>query len=193
MEKVHPGWTPHISDPGYAAWLIVALYAFAAAQSWRAARAASAPETGFWIILTLVFVALCVNKQLDLQTLLTQIGRDAARAQGWYKQRRAFQLGFIVTFATITLIGATAMLIRFRRSPFGLWLAAAGLSMQALFVVMRAASMHHADAFFRIRIGGFRLLVLLELPGIIAVIIAAGLYIRQRRVKPDTRRLIVTE
>jgi hypothetical protein len=44
---------------------------------------------------------LGVNKQLDLQTLLGDVGRSVSTAQGWYDKRRAVQAVFVLVFAII--------------------------------------------------------------------------------------------
>jgi hypothetical protein len=54
---------------------------------------------GLWFLLTIIPFLLGVNKQIDLQTLLGDIGRAAARSQGWYQKRRAAQAAFIAFFA----------------------------------------------------------------------------------------------
>ena len=180
MNPANPPWSPKVGDPTYFAWIIVGLYALAVWQSWRASRVARQPERQFWTCLALLLAMLCVNKQLDLQTLLTQIVRSVARAQGWYAGRRTYQLAFIGAFAAMMFVGMIGLAIRFRRSPPVLWLAVLGISLQGLFVVMRAASMHHVDEFFTVRVGGLRLLFLLELPGIVAIIIAASASLKGR-------------
>jgi len=50
------------------------------------------------------FLALGINKQLDLQTALTEAGRVLARYQGWYEQRQFVQLVVIALFAMTCLI-----------------------------------------------------------------------------------------
>ena len=42
-----------------------------------------------WLFVALGMAALCVNKQLDLQSLFTDIGRVASHHLGWYEKRRA--------------------------------------------------------------------------------------------------------
>ena len=70
-------WRPGIGDPSFMGWLTVAAYAGAAFTAWIAARRTSrAPGTvggsrGTWILVTILMVLLCLNKQLDLQSLAT--------------------------------------------------------------------------------------------------------------------------
>ena len=122
-----------------------------------------------------MLTALGVNKQLDLQTLLTQIGREQAMLHHWYDQRRIFQRDFI-----LVMIGVAAVLVPFfwwrtRRKTAGLRIAFAGLVVLTVFVIVRAASFHHMDVFLRSSWVGIRMNVMLELGGI--GIVAMGAYV----------------
>ena len=55
----------------------------------------------FWLVLAGLMVALGINKQLDLQSLATQIGRDVIRGWNLYQERRELQLGFILVVALV--------------------------------------------------------------------------------------------
>ena len=57
----------------------------------------------FWFALCGVMVFLGFNKQLDLQTCFTQVGRDMAHSEGWYESRRTVQLIFIVILVLLGL------------------------------------------------------------------------------------------
>jgi hypothetical protein len=48
-----------------------------------------------WRSIALAFLVLGLNKQLDLQTALTEAGRVLANVQGWYDQRQIVQVAFI--------------------------------------------------------------------------------------------------
>ena len=88
-------WSPGIGDPTVAGWLTVALYAFAA---WacltvlRRERMAKLPlvanEGLVWRLMMVFMIALGINKQLDLQSAFTELGRIMAHKQGWYGNRR---------------------------------------------------------------------------------------------------------
>ena len=58
----------------------------------------------FWFLILVVLLLLGSNKQLDLQNLLTAVGRCSAWLNGWYDQRRHVQLEFI-----IALLGCAAI------------------------------------------------------------------------------------
>ena len=131
------GWRPGMGDPTFSAWLIVFCYFLSAAVcAWalRVARAgaklsheypsdrrrvcrarAYRASFLFWAMLVGVFVFLGVNKQLDLQTWLTEIGRRVALAQGWYGQRRAVQAGLVIALA-VGGLATLAVLLRNAKS-----------------------------------------------------------------------------
>ena len=107
----HFNWSPGIGDPTIGGWLTVALYLLASLSCWTSARkialqdACSLQERRAWRSISALFLALGVNKQLDLQTALTEAGRVLAHTQGWYAQREFVQLAFIALVAT-TCLGA---------------------------------------------------------------------------------------
>src|SRR5688572_23307106 len=118
-------WHPGIGDPTVMGWVTVATYAAAAFFSFEALRASrlgarklaaiAPPEAEnqrdlvkLWSLVTLAMVVLGLNKQLDLQSLFTEILRDMAKSEGWYEQRRAYQRLFIVTIGLVGLGGTLA-------------------------------------------------------------------------------------
>ena len=167
-------WRPGIGDPTVVGWLTVVAYAAAAALCLRAAgreRGRTGRHSPFWVALFALTAALGVNKQLDFQTLLTEVARDAFRDWGLYARRRPFQLLFIgaVAAACAALVAAAVRLAG--RDP-GRRTAAVGLVLLMGFVVVRAASFHHVDALLAATVGGLKWNWVFELGGI--GIIAAG-------------------
>ena len=118
-------------------------------------------------------LALGINKQLDLQSLVTQIGRDMVRAWGLYSERRELQLGFILAVALICVGALAGFFWAARRTWRRRWPAIAGMLFILGFVVIRAASFHHVDAFLAARLGGLKWNWILELGGIAVVVAAA--------------------
>jgi hypothetical protein len=173
-------WKPGIGDPTVLGWVTVVAYLVAALccfrAAWREVRTDNErpirPAT-FWLVLCGLLVALGINKQLDLQSLLTQIGRDVFRAHGIYNQRRVYQVGFIALVALLCGTAIGAFFWASRRVPHARWLAFVGVTFIFGFVVVRAASFHHVDMFLAARIGGMRWNWVLELGGITAVAVSA--------------------
>jgi len=155
----------------------VALYLIAAYLCLRAAR--RAPDLGdqsvrgrtafFWIACSTLLVILGINKQLDLQTLLTNIGRAVAREGGWYEQRRevqrAFVKGLLLASGGVFLVCGVLM----RRALRRLWPALAGIILLAAFVLVRAVSFYHVDHVLSGRLAGVKVRTLMELGGIACV------------------------
>jgi hypothetical protein len=87
-------WRPEIGDPSFMGWFTVVAYGIVALL---AARVRLKGKDRIWLAVTLGMAALCVNKQLDLQSLFTHIGRVASHHLGWYEQRRVAEPGPRVT------------------------------------------------------------------------------------------------
>lgn len=172
-------WQPGLGDPGPMGLATTASYLAAGALCLHRARtsyrhpALRRKPCWFWLTCGLLMLALGVNKQLDLQTLFTDIGRQWAIAGGWYEDRRAVQGLFIKGLAAA---GAGVLLfalwfLRGARAHY--YLALFGLAFTGCFVIVRAASIHHVDQFLGFDIAGVRMNWVFELGGILAVAAAA--------------------
>ena len=168
-------WRPTIGDPDFMGWFICGSYFACAILSLIDAfgnRIADRKSSSFWGMVGLLMILLGINKQLDLQTLFTEIGRQVARAQGWIDQRRIVQFWFIIAFGTVAL-ASFFLFVRIKRDLFRRFkLAFTGLFILICFIVIRAASFHHFDEMLRFRLFGAKMNWLLELTGIYLVFIA---------------------
>ena len=118
-------------------------------------------------------VALGINKQLDLQSLATQIGRDMIKGWNLYQERRELQVGFILAVALVCAGSLALFLWAARRNLARRWPAIVGMLFILGFVVIRAASFHHVDALLAARLGGVKWNWIFELSGISVVGLAA--------------------
>ena len=90
-------WSPGLGDPHLMGWVIVGVYAATALAALTLAlrNAFHGPgatrERIFWAGIGIVLAFLAVNKQLDLQSLMTAIGRCHAQLAGWYDDRATVQ------------------------------------------------------------------------------------------------------
>jgi len=166
-------WRPGIGDPTIGGWVTVVLYFFAVWSTWKTAHSAVSSERQLWRAISILFIGLGINKQLDLQTAVTELGRMVAFDQGWYGERRTVQLWFVVGVALTCVSIAILLLIRARKSPIPTWLALIGTANVLAFVLIRAASFHHIDRFIGNRILGLKWNWVLEMSGIAIVIIAS--------------------
>jgi hypothetical protein len=129
--------------------------------------------------------ALAVNKQLDIQSLLTDIGRVLAHRQGWYEARRGVQKTFILALLLLGAVGLAGVWYLARGPMKELRISLAGLVVILTFVVTRAASFHHMDRLIGTRVLGMRMNGVLELSGIFLVAFGAALTIRRKRQESD--------
>jgi hypothetical protein len=169
-------WRPGIGDPTVLGWITVAAYLVAAAACARAAGREPLPDGRprarpalFWRVFAGLMVALGINKQLDLQSWVTQVGRDVIETWGLYEQRHALQAGFILAVALICAGALGAFLWAARRTLHRRWPALVGMLFILGFVVIRAASFHNVDTFLGARLGGLKWNGILELGGIATV------------------------
>lgn len=172
-------WSPGIGDPTFVGWLTVVAYFVTAWRCLLAARRITGPmaalrearrERSFWMVLSILFLFLGINKQLDLQSLLTEVGRLLAKDEGWYESRGRVQLVFILAVGALGVAAAAAGIYAVRRATLGARIAAGGTALLMAFVVIRAASFHHVDSFIDSHWLGLRANWLVELGGIFIVL-----------------------
>jgi hypothetical protein len=160
-------WRPVIGDPNVMGWVTVAAYALAALTAgvamWRSEKIA---DRRMWALVTILMTLLCINKQLDLQSLFTDIGRVMAGREGWYEERRGVQKVFVLGVVGSSALLTAFMAWRFRNFWKRHFLLAAGLAFLLTFIVVRAISFHHVDVFLKREISGVRMNWFLELGGI---------------------------
>jgi hypothetical protein len=168
-------WRPGIGDPTVAGWVTVALYFVAVVVCWKASRSLllEQRERHVWQFIATLFIALGVNKQLDLQSAFTEIGRMAAAQGGWYDRRQIVQLAFIKGVGATCVAIALAMLFWARAASASCWLAILGTAIVLGFVLIRAASFHHVDIFINETALGLRWNWIIEMGGISIVTAAA--------------------
>jgi hypothetical protein len=202
-------WSPGIGDPTWTGWVTTVAYfvasvlclgahrhyARAAAQTAPAvparpaavATSMSAPAARrlalIWLILTVSLFLLGVNKQLDLQTLFTELGRIVAFRQGWYQRRRVVQASFVVGLAVLGIAGIALMFRLARGHLRQLRLALAGTVFLVAFVAIRATSFHLVDKVLSHQVAVVRMNAIIELGGIALVALGA-----LRNWRPPPRR-----
>lgn len=130
---------------------------------------APARRAAWWLGLAALFVALGLNKQLDLQTLFTAIGRWVAYWMGWYEDRRPVQVAFIIFVMTASVAGLVVVTYLARDQLRTLGLSILGLMMTLGYVVIRAASFHNVDGLIHSTIFFVKLNWIFELSGIAVV------------------------
>jgi hypothetical protein len=148
-------------------------------------RLAALPEavrmSALWKALALGLLLLGINKQLDLQTALTELGRILAAKQGWYERRQQVQIDFIIG---VVLVGGwlfgSVLLLAGRNLP-RLGLALVGIVFLCCFVAIRASSFHHVDRLLGANLDGLKINWIMELGGI--ALVGLGAYGERRALK----------
>lgn len=168
-------WTPGIGDPTFIGWFTVIAYFTASLACFRLQRRLfkiknKAPlilkEQKIWGMFALILFCLCLNKQLDLQTAMTEFFREMALDQGWYRIRFLFQVAFIAAL-TLALPVSGWYVYRFSIPyPQAVKRAGMGLGFIAFFILIRAASFHHIDRLLGSDLIHIRLNWIFELGGI---------------------------
>ncbi|TCM63279.1 hypothetical protein [Rhizobium sp. BK068] len=172
-------WEPGIGDPTIGGWITVILYLLACASCWKttgvvARQCWNERSDGYiWRAISVVFFFLGINKQLDLQSAMTELGRMVAFSGGWYEQRRAMQVDFIIGVAVMCAATVPVFLFWARKSPIQTWLALVGSTFVLGYVLIRAASFHHFDRFISSHFLGFKWNWILEMTGIAMVLLAS--------------------
>jgi hypothetical protein len=169
-------WSPGIGDPTIGGWLTVVLYACTAWMSLRVLQrrhqlkaSMSNNESMVWRMMVFGLIALGLNKQLDLQSALTELGRMLAFEQGWYGNRRQVQEAFIVALCIAGLTVLAAMTLLVWGSPKATLWACAGASGLLVFVALRALSFHRLDEMLGWRIAGLALNWILEIGSLLVI------------------------
>ncbi len=177
-------WSPVIGDPTIWGWVTVGAYLLCTVLAlWVAALAGAGRERQFWVMMTGLMAFLAVNKELDLQTALTAMGRCIAQLQGWYELRQNVQRQFIIGLLAATLIGFVLGLFLMRRHILSHGVALLGLATVAGFVAVRAVGFHQFDSLINTRVLDLRFNFIFEMSGLILIALnAIALLVVSRRV-----------
>jgi hypothetical protein len=165
-------WSPGIGDPSVIGWLTTFAYFATAFGCWLVVKLTikrgitQRIELSTWRALAAIFCLLGINKQLDLQSAFTVVGRMLAKDEGWYEQRRIVQLVFIVVIALLSGALVLGALYLARGASRHARTALIGFGAVSCFVVIRAASFHHIDQFLSFNLWRIRANWILELGGI---------------------------
>lgn len=173
------GWSPGVGDPTPIGWLTVVAYLAALAAALRAARRDVPANAGLWIGIAVFLGALAINKQFDLQTLLTAFAREKAHVEGWYESRRIVQQLFILGLAAGFGVLISWLFHLTRTRGRAVRTAIFGIALLSLFVCVRAASFHYMDSFLALSFLAMTANHFIELAGI-AITGIAALTVRPR-------------
>lgn len=170
-------WSPGIGDSTVGGWLTVVLYILATMSCWRTsaalAQAPRASEYRTWQAITVVFLALSINKLLNVEAALTEIGRILALSGGWYWRRYDVQVLLILAVTVACIVISIGLVILARRSRMLTWFALVGMTFVLGFVLIRTISFHPMDRFLARKALGLRWNGILEMAGIAVVLLSS--------------------
>ncbi len=182
-------WTPGIGDPSVMGWVTVGMYVLIAACCFlvrfieptydhHSNQDHTHSYRKFWWTLAIFLILMGINKQLDLQSLFTQIGRDFAKSAGWYENRQMVQTAFILCIAVGGVLLGGYLVYRFRNACNTIKIALGGFALLMGFVMMRAASFHNFDRMIGYELGGIRFNWVMEIGALLIIGIATLRYRR---------------
>lgn len=199
FEILSRNWKPGIGDPTVMGWVTVAGYFVAAALLLYKRRLALSLYSSDWkqhrrllLGFALLMIALGLNKQLDLQTFMTDVGRELAEAQGWYENRRVVQMILLAALGVGVLgLGIVVMRVRGMLRPHRL--ALVGMLFLLGFVAMRASSFFKVDRLLGVQFAGVKMNWVFELGGIgivIASVVVSLVVLRKARLEVRRRQQV---
>ncbi|MBC7757172.1 MAG: hypothetical protein H7Z20_11165 [Bdellovibrio sp.] len=162
----------HVGDPTIMAWIVVAAYFAASIGCFLKAKASNwfGGSYSFWLYLAATLFFLGINKQLDLQSWLTETLRDSAKNHGWYAYKRQLQVIFIGALGfglLLVMLSVSVLLANSWRRYKLTWL---GMALLCLFILLRAASFEHVTVLINADFLGLNINVALELGGLLLII-----------------------
>jgi hypothetical protein len=151
----------------FACYVLAATAALVAFLVERRARSASGNPVlfpAFWLFQAVLLLAMGAAMASDAADAITDLGRERARADSWYFNRRTFQVPIVaavgVAWLTSTFIAVWRIPPRRRRYLPSVVLVGALVS----FAAIRAVSLHQIDSvLYRTDLAGVRLVAILEI------------------------------
>ena len=188
-------WRLHFGDQNVFGWTITVTYFLVSFLCLRAAlysvkngQSNLRADRIMWLCIAFILLMLGINKQLDLQTLLTSVGREIAKAQGWYYMRRKVQAVFVLIAALSCVLIMVVMFRRFKDMLRQNRLVFVGLVCLAAFILIRTASFYHVDYMFRKHdiFMALNMKIICELGALIIVGAGVQLSLHKTKSKRDT-------
>ncbi|MFC1762272.1 hypothetical protein ACFL6U_09345 [Planctomycetota bacterium] len=184
-------WKDKAGDPEVLGWLVTILYLGTAIiclfnGDWSRRDIRTVRYLWFWWLLGLSILFLGINKQLDLQMLLADIGRTYSHAMGWHSARKAVQIRTVALLVSVSLGILAIISFHMRKAHRSTWIAIGGLILIVGVVGSNLVSLPRLGRLLRTHTLGIRLGDLLEIVSILAVGLSAWIYRRKHSGLRDT-------
>jgi len=172
-------WMGIWGDPLLSGTIFMMSYGVTALLIFRAARDAEMRERWYWNFCGFLFLFQLLNTNLDLHALVWATGRCLAHAQGWYENRREFQVLFLIGLALLVALILLIVLIVFFRNIFRNILLTLGVVTALGFTIVKGINYHGFEQFYGSEVGPFRVADFIEYSGIALAFLAALVRLRQ--------------
>jgi hypothetical protein len=171
-------WSPTIGDPTLTGWIIVFAYFMTAAAALTLFLSQKLTESDriYWLILSILLTFLGINKQLDLQTLFTQVGKEFVTSIGLYSYRLLIQLPIAIIFISVMILFGNKIARIPSSNPMIRAISTGGTILLLIFIAIRTLSMHHIDHLLSISLYNFALNQFLEFTAILFIFLGALLF-----------------
>jgi len=191
LDSIFHVWRTQMGDPDALGWTTTVAYLVAAGLCARTALAArrgppDAPpgdRPGPWWLLSAGLLVLGLNKQLDLQILVRELGIRFIDLLGMEAQRRWFGRAFVLLMAIFLLRVMREAVRQMRGHTRGHRLLLTGLALLACFAVVRAGT--YVPGFRQVNLRFLKALHLVFEFGGILLIGSSAVRTRQRLVQYD--------
>ena len=151
-----------------------ALYILASVLCFARARSAQATREprlrAFFVAAMAMLLVLGINKQADLQLIVSDIGRNLLHSTGLYDQRSWFQLSLVAVLSLAVLVG-TMLLVRLAGNSRAAWTTLVGVALVLAYALVRAISFDVGD--LRIYHEDVNVTWILEVSGLVIAILGA--------------------
>ena len=144
---------------GYAACFVLRVLLFR-----KCRRNSARNEASFWAAVGGVMLLLAIDKQMQAQLWFSQVGRTLIREQGLYDDRRVYQGAFVMIAGATALIAIGALRLLAIRRRWPVW---------PLVATAFLVSYNQVDQLVNLPLPGARLNLVIELPGVLVISIAA--------------------
>jgi hypothetical protein len=142
-------WLSRSGDTTFWSWVITILYAITIFVSVyyvvKIKGKESRDKRFLWICISLFLIGMGINKQLDLQILLTMAGSFIAEHQGWYEYRRVVQKIFTIGILVCVSAAGGLILFRIRTIIRQSIVELSGVAILAFFAIIRVGSINHLN------------------------------------------------
>lgn len=166
-------WLGHYGDFTSVGWGITCLYLLCAIVLlvvMKKVLIAERKERLVWCGIFVIVCLLTMNKQLDLQMLVTDIARTITKEYGVYDNRKPFQLMAIVIFGISFLSIGGFFLYLLRKSHGSILLGLIGIIVLFMFLMLRLLSHHYLESFFMKRQWLLTRYDIMEISGILLIL-----------------------